>query len=226
MKLERRPFTTVTRMTTGTAARSIALTLGLVTIFALAGCGGDKAGDNDAATQAVAIEGPLTEASYRTAASKVLAEARAAMSDPALTEARLDAQTGKLEAMLKLAEQLDADKATLNEAELMSTLGGLYVRKAAFHAASAQQAGVYTSRGFRFLDRAVTKYPDNLTARLNRGMTSAKVPDFMHKTAVARDDLRAAMARPEFAKLPSGLQASVKATLAEVEARLAADAQP
>ncbi len=192
----------------------------LVVALAAVGCG--KSADDASTTQAqVEIQGELNETSYRQAADKALAEARRSVADPALTEDQVDAGAAKIEGLLALADKLDVDKGTLGEAELMSTLGALYTRKAAFHADSPQQAGIYSAKGFRYLDRAVTKYPSNITARLNRGMTSAKVPEFLNKSGVARDDLRFVLGRPEFAKLSPGLQASVRAALAEVEARLA-----
>jgi hypothetical protein len=201
--------------------KSFASTIIAVAIVLAASACDKSTGDSTAAQAKVEIQGELNEASYKQAVSKVLAEARQAMSDSATTEDRVDAGAAKIEGLLVLADKVDVDKATLGEAELMSTLGALYTRKAAFHTDSAQQAGIYSGKGFRYMDRAVTKYPDNITARLNRGMTSAKVPEFMNKSSVARDDLRYVLGRPEFAKLPSGLQASVRAALVEVEQRLA-----
>lgn len=198
--------------------------LTLIVALAVAGCDQESTSETSAMQAQVEIQGELNEASYRQAAEKVLVETRQSISDPALTEDRVDAGAARIEALLALADKLDVDKGKLDEAELMSTLGALYTRKAAFHADSPQQAGIYSAKGFRYLDRAVTKYPDNITARLNRGMTSAKVPEFLNKSGVARDDLRFVLGRPEFAKLSPSLQANVRAALVEVEARLAKEA--
>lgn len=191
--------------------------------IALAGCGGG--GTGSAAQEAtIEIQGELNESSYRQAAEKVLAETRPLLSSPDLSEQRLDAAAAKIEALLKISGKLDVDKSRLDEPELMSLLGALYTRKAAFHIDNAQQAGVYTSKGFRHLDRAVAKYPDNISARINRGMTAAKVPEFMNKTGLARDDLKYVAESPEFSRLPPGLQASVRSTLAELDKRLSQQA--
>lgn len=186
--------------------------------LALSACSQDA---GNAVAAPVKVEGVLTEASYKQAGAQALAQARQVMSDRALTEKRLDAAVAKIEQLLPLADKLGVDKAKLDEAELVSTLGALYARKAGFYANQAQQAGIYSAKGFRYLDRAIAKYPDNLTARLNRGMTSAKVPEFMNKSTVARDDLRFVLNLPEFADLPPGLKASVRTALDEVERRLA-----
>lgn len=192
----------------------------LVIALVVSACG-KSAADAPVAQTNLDISGELNESSYKRAAEKVLAEAHAAISDRALTEDRLDADAATIKALMALADKLDVDRAKLSEAELMSALGALYSRKAAFHIDSPQQAGTYSAQGFHYLDRAVNKYPDNITARLNRGMTAAKVPEFMNKRAVARDDLRFAINSPRFAELSPGLQANARETLAEVERQLA-----
>ena len=205
-------------------SRSTLIASILASAIALVGSGCGKPADGDATQAKVDIAGELDESSYKQAAAKVLADNRRASADAALTEDRLDAEVGRVEALIALADKLDVDKVRLDDAELTSTLGMLYVRKAAFHVDSAQQAGIYSAKGFRYLDRAVAKYPDNITARLNRGFTSAKVPEFMNKSAVARDDLSFVAQRPEFAALPPDLQAKVGSTLQEIEQRLAKSA--
>lgn len=192
----------------------------LVIALVVSACG-KSAADAPVAQTNLDISGELNESSYKRAAEKVLAEAHAAISDRALTEDRLDADAARIKALMALADKLDVGRAKLSEAELMSALGALYSRKAAFHIDSPQQAGTYSAQGFHYLDRAVNKYPDNIMARLNRGMTAAKVPEFMNKRAVARDDLRFAINSPRFAELSPGLQANARETLAEVERQLA-----
>jgi hypothetical protein len=189
----------------------------------VAGCG-KSAIDTDAAKVQIGIDGELSESSYNKAAAKVLAQARVVMADPGLTEEQLNASIAKIESVVELADQLKVEKAKLSEAELTSTLGSLYVRKAAFHSSQARQAGAFVAKGFRYLDRAITKYPSNITARVNRGIVSAKVPEFMHKTEVARDDLEFVLSSPDFSGLTPQLQASVKSMLGEMNRRLGQDA--
>lgn len=192
----------------------------LAILLSVAGCG-KPASDAPATNEQVLIRGELTEGSYRDGATKELAEAQAALVDPGLTEERLDKHLSRIEAINGLANKLNVDKSKLREPELMSTLGAMYVRKAGFHSDNGEQAGALASSGFRFLDRAITKYPDDITARINRGMTCANVPEFMNKTEVARDDLRFVVESPAFAKLTPELHARVKSVLHEVEGRLA-----
>lgn len=180
--------------------------------------------ENDSAVIQAVIEGELNEATYNKAAVNALAESRALMANPGLAEEQLDATVAKIESIIALADKLDVDKSRLSEAELSSTLGSLYVRKAAFHADKPREAGIFTSKGFRYLDRAVTKYPDNITARINRGIVSAKVPEFMHKTEVARDDLQFVSDSPGFDRLAPQLKANVTTMLAEMNRRLVPDA--
>jgi hypothetical protein len=190
----------------------------LAMALTIVGCGKPATGDGVGRGEDV-IEGVLNEVSYKQAATKILADTQKKMADPALTESQLDAKIKKIETLIGLANQLDIDKSKLDEAELMSTLGALYARKAAFHVNSAQQAGALVSKGFRYLDKAISKYPDNITARINRGVTSAKVPEFMNKTEVARDDLEFVLNSPEFSSLTPGLQSDVKALLTELKQR-------
>ena len=189
------------------------------------GCGKTSA-DEPVAHKTSGVSAQLDESSYKQAVETMLAEAHAAIADRALTEDRLDTDATAIKGLMAQADKLGGDKAKLSEAELMSALGALYSRKAAFHIDSPQQAGTYSAEGFHYLDRAVNKYPDNIAARLNRGMTAARVPEFMNKREVARDDLRFATNSPRFAQLAPELQARVRETLAEVERQLAQGGQP
>jgi hypothetical protein len=192
----------------------------LAFILSVASCGAPPSAEPTASEKAL-IQGDLTENSFRDAVARVLPEARAAMSDQALTEDRLDKEIAKVEALVSLAKRLNVDMSQLSDAELTSTLGAMYTRKAGFHSDNAEQAGALAESGFRYLDRAVGKYPDNLTARINRGLTCADVPEFMNKAEVAQDDLRFVLQSPAYTGLPTQLQVRVKSTLQEVERRLA-----
>jgi len=186
--------------------------------MSVASCGAAPNGESTA-SEKVVIQGELTENSYRDAVTKTLAQAKAAISDPTLKEERLDKNLVQLETLIGLESRLNVDKSELSDAELMSTLGAMYARKAGFHSDNANQAGTLAATGFRYLDRAVSKYPNNLTARINRGLTCAKLPDFMNKAEVARDDLLLVVKSPEFARLTPELQGHVKSVLQAVEGR-------
>ena len=192
----------------------------IVLTLSVVGCGKAPSNDVPAASQQALIHGELTPSSYREAAATVLAQAIAAMSDPAVTEQTLDKSVAQIETLMGLESKLSVDKSQLSDAELMSTLGALYTRRAGLHPDNTEQASALASAGFRYLDRAISKYPNNITARINRGLTCASVPEFMNKTDVARDDLRWVVDSAEFATLTPEVQARVKATLQEVEKRL------
>jgi hypothetical protein len=190
----------------------------LVSVLFIAGCGGKPSNEPTASEQAL-IQGELTESSYRDAVANILPQLRAAISDPELTEERLDRNARQIEALIELGGRLNLDKSELSEAELSSALGANYTRKAGFHSDNAREAGAFASAGFRYLDRAVAKYPNNINARINRGLTSASLPEFMNKSTVAIEDLRVVVASPEFVKLSPDLQTRVKSVLHVVESR-------
>jgi hypothetical protein len=192
----------------------------LALLLSVVGCG-KSTSNAPAESEQTLIQGELTQESFNEAAKKELAEAQAALVDPALTEETLDQHLTRIEELSSLSNKINVDKSKLSEAELVSTLGSLYVRKAGFHAKNGAQAGALAASGFRDLDRAIAKYPDNMTARINRGMTCANVPEFMNKSEVARDDLRFVVGSPEFANLGPDQQAQVKSLLRDVEGRLA-----
>ena len=191
----------------------------LALVLSVVGCG-KPSSDVPAASQQALLHGELTQSSYREAAAKVLAEAITALSDPASTQQRLEKNVAQIETLMGLEDKLNVDKSQLSDAELMSTLGALYTREAGLQPDNTQQASALASAGFRYLDRAIAKYPNNITARVNRGLTCASVPEFMNKTEVARDDLQVVVDSADFAALTPELQAHVKSTLHEVEKRL------
>jgi hypothetical protein len=193
----------------------------IVLVMAVAGCGRQSSADASAVPASNVISGPLTEASYDRAAAKTLGEVQASMADPSIAENQLDSEMARIQSLLELSDKLNVDKSKLSDAELTSTLGALYARKAVFHVNNVEEAGALTASGFRYLDRAVAKYPDNLTARINRGITSAKLPAFMNKTDVARDDLSFVVNSPDFGKLSPALQGTIKSLLASVQQRQA-----
>jgi hypothetical protein len=52
------------------------------------------------------------------------------------------------------------------------------------------------------MDRAVSLAPGDLEVRMARGLTYAAFPPYYGKADIARDDLKAAAAQPQFADLP------------------------
>ncbi|OIN54001.1 hypothetical protein [Pseudomonas costantinii] len=152
----------------------------------------------------------------------VLANARQATSSAGANEDQLDVAIKQIQALIADGGAERVEAVGHHEAELISTLGALYVRKAVFHVDNARQAGALVATGFRYLDRAVAQFPDNLTARINRGLTCANVPEFMGKAELAREDLRIAAASPGFVRLPAGLQDKVRSTQAMLDQQPAA----
>lgn len=194
----------------------------LVAVMVLMAFGCQKPDAQDTTAVATAkVSEDLGAAALNTSVKQTLDECKMLMADANLTEERLDAGITKIETLTGQIDQINADKATLNDAELMSMLGALYVRKAGFNAHNPREAGTLASKGFRYLDRALIKYPDNITARINRGIISARVPEFMNKTEVAREDLDFVVGSTSFANLPPSLQASLKSMQDEVHLRLA-----
>ncbi|RMG39329.1 MAG: hypothetical protein D6732_04315, partial [Methanobacteriota archaeon] len=125
--------------------------------------------------------------------------------------------------LIALGKTISGDTSKFKEAELLSTLGAMYARKAAFNSTNPRKAGTYTSIGFRYLDRAIIKYPENITARINRGITASSVPEFMHKTDVAKEDLTFVIQSTSFANLPSTLRTRIKSTLDKINNRIQAN---
>jgi hypothetical protein len=94
-------------------------------------------------------------------------------------------------AALAEAEQLvlAARQQLPNDAELMALEGSLTCMKARGPNVDGALAMTYSRQGFRQLDKAVVSDPENLGARLQRGITLLHVPKFLDKTAVAQGDL-------------------------------------
>jgi hypothetical protein len=188
--------------------------LGLLGV--LAGC---EPASSPQTAPAPLLQGELTAERLVAIVTPQLARANSLMADSALTEAQLDQQISVFSQLLGMAEQLGGDKSRLYHAELLSGFGALHARKAAFYKDKAQQAGSYSAKGYRYLDRAISQYPDNITARINRGLVSAKMPEFMHKTDVAVADLTLVVQSKEFASFSPGLQQQLQQTLADLQQR-------
>ncbi len=198
------------------------LTLAMI-FFTLVGCG-QPAPSSIKISSETLIQGELTEAKYIDAASMLVAKTSSIVRNKELTEEALKQHIAKISFLLSMSKQLDAEPKLLLNAELISSLGSLYSKQSVFHANNVQMAGSLAAKGFRYLDMAVNKYPDNVTARLNRGLVSANVPEFLNKTQVAITDLEYVLAHEEFPHLAQPLQQVVKANLKQMTERVRFDA--
>ena len=137
-------------------------------------------------------------------------------------EQEIDDGIGKIEALLALAkEKKELDAKSAHEAALMSTLGTLYARKAEINNSNPRSAGALIADSYRYLDKAISRHPQDLMARVNRGLVSSKVPDFLGKAEIAHEDLKFVRDHADFGKLSPKLQDTIKQALAEVDSRLA-----
>jgi hypothetical protein len=191
-----------------------------VLLLGMSGCGKSTPESVSASSQPV-IVGEVTPASYDNAVKETLANAIVLMNSAKPTEPELDADIGKIEALLALSEKNDVDKERTHEAPLMSTLGTLYGRKAANNRSNPRTAGALIAKSYRYLDKAITLHPQDLMAKIDRGLLSARVPDFLGKAEVAHEDLKSVEEHPDFDKLTPDLQNTIKQALAEVDSRLA-----
>jgi len=164
------------------------------------------------------IQGELSAQSYVKAATTLVDAASQAVSSAELSEKELNQHIAKVEAMLQLARDLEQENPY--RAELLSTLGSMYAKKSVFYSNNAKQAGSLAAKGFRYLDKAVSGYPNNITARINRGIVSARVPEFLNKTNVAISDLSFVVNNPDFSALSQPLQQSIHGMLAELNTRV------
>lgn len=81
-----------------------------------------------------------------------------------------------------------AEKANPKDYELMAAYGSVLTMLAKFQKSTAQQFR-YTKKGFRRMDRAIKKDPDNIGALLQRANNSLNVPVFLKRAHYARKDL-------------------------------------
>jgi hypothetical protein len=189
-------------------------------LLAMSGCGqltSKTAGD---VSQPV-IQGEVTPTSYDHAVKETLEHAISLITSETPTDQELDVDVGKIEQLLALAQEKDVDKERTHEAALLSTEGSLYAVKARINQNSPRLTGEFISKSFRYLDKAIALHPQDLNARINRGIVSSKVPDFLGKAQVAHEDLLFARDNADFERLSPQLQDTIKRDLAEVDSRLA-----
>ena len=191
-----------------------------VLLIAIAGCGKVPPQNTGVRAQPV-IQGEVTVASYDKAVTETLEHAMSVINSKAPAEQELDGDVGKIAALLALAQEKKVDEARTHEAALLSTEGSLYAVKGSIYKNNPRTAGELIATSFRYLDKAISLHPQDLNARINRGIVSSKIPEFLGKTATAHDDLEFVRDNADFARLSPELQDTIKALLAEVDSRLA-----
>ena len=189
-------------------------------LIALSGCGKVPPKNGAVATQPI-IQGEVTVASYDKAVTETLEHAMKVINSKPPAEQDLDGDIGKIDALLTLAQEKKVDEARTHEAALLSTEGSLYAVKGGIYKNNPRTAGELIATSFRYLDKAISLHPQDLNARINRGIVSSKVPEFLGKTATAHDDLKFVRDNADFVRLSPKLQDTVKDLLAEMDSRLA-----
>ncbi len=82
-----------------------------------------------------------------------------------------------------------AEKTNPKDYELMAAHGSVLTMMARFQKKTSQQLR-YTKKGFRKMDRALKKDPDNIGALLQRANNSLHMPVFLKRTHYARRDFK------------------------------------
>jgi hypothetical protein len=201
--------------------RTIALASVLILISACS-----KVAENPTALAETLIQGDVTPATYAVAARDTLAHATGLMNREASPESAVDADIGKMKSLLALSEQRKLDEKHKYDVALTSSIGALYAQKSKINKNAPRTALEFIEQAFHYMDKAVGMAPQNLDARVRRGLVSATLPGFLGKAEVAQKDLRYVRDNAEFGKLPPNLQASIKRALADVDAELAAEHAP
>jgi len=98
-------------------------------------------------------------------------------------------QMAEAELMLSQAQQALPD-----DVLLMAIEGSLYCIQAGSKQVDGMQAMALLNRGFRQLDRAVMKEPNNVGPRLQRAITASRTPAFLGKRALAQQDYKTLIA--------------------------------
>ncbi|MCW8879183.1 MAG: hypothetical protein OQK51_19190 [Kangiellaceae bacterium] len=89
--------------------------------------------------------------------------------------------------VVNLAERLS--KENPDDMELLSAFGSVTSYLSIFYKDNLGKMNFYSRKGTRMMDRAVKKAPNNLGARLQRGIASAAMPKFLNRAHLAVNDL-------------------------------------
>ena len=89
--------------------------------------------------------------------------------------------------VIRMAENLA--KETPEDMELLSAIGSITSYMSTFYKNNLGKMNFYSRKGTRMMDRAVKKSPNNLGARLQRGIASASMPKFLNRAHLAVKDL-------------------------------------
>lgn len=201
--------------------KTIALASALILISACS-----KVAENPTALAEALVQGDATPATYAVAARDTLAHAAGLMNREASPESEVDADIGKMKSLLALSEQRKLDEKHKYDAALTSSIGALYAQKSKINKNAPRIALEFIEEAFHYMDKAVGMSPQDLDARVRRGLVSATLPGFLGKAEVAQKDLQYVRDNAQFSKLPPNLQASIKRALADVDAELAAEHAP
>ena len=93
----------------------------------------------------------------------------------------------KLEAITtQLAEFSNAQP---NDVEMMAAYGNALSYQAVFHQNNYGKMNLVSRKGMRLMDRAIKQAPNNLGARLLRGVSYANMPSFLNRANFSVTDL-------------------------------------
>ncbi|RMH48772.1 MAG: hypothetical protein D6694_00170, partial [Gammaproteobacteria bacterium] len=103
--------------------------IGIIMCILIAGC--QPPSDQPVKSKIASAQKVTNESNYKKSVIDVLNESQALMGDKDLNEQRLDAGIKKIELLIALGKTISGDTSKFKEAELLSTLGAMYARKAA-----------------------------------------------------------------------------------------------
>jgi hypothetical protein len=96
----------------------------------------------------------------------------------------------RLEQLVALEKSLKAYlKQHKQDAEIMAANGSVISLQSLHYKDNLGKMNFLSRKGMRLMDRAVKKYPNNLGARLLRGLSYANMPAFLNRAGFAKTDL-------------------------------------
>jgi hypothetical protein len=87
---------------------------------------------------------------------------------------------------VRLQDYLKTNK---TDAEIMAATGSATSLQSIFYQDNLGKMNYLSRKGMRMMDRAVKRYPNNLGARLMRGLSYANMPAFLMRASFAQADL-------------------------------------
>lgn len=96
----------------------------------------------------------------------------------------------RLEQLVALEKSLQAYlKQHKQDAEIMAASGSVISLQSLHYQDNLGKMNFLSRKGMRLMDRAVKQYPNNLGARLLRGLSYANMPAFLNRAGFAKTDL-------------------------------------